>query len=81
MQDVPPRTRALALAGALAGALAAQSNTIPGMDGRLTNNDGPSYFGRRGAAHPNGEVGMSYSYSMCNAGSDRLDWPMRCIAL
>jgi hypothetical protein len=72
MQHIPPL--AFALAGALAGALAAQSNTIPGMDGRLTNNDGPTYFGRRGPANPNGEIGMSYSYSMCNNGTVPLPW-------
>jgi hypothetical protein len=70
MQDLLSRVLELALAGALA----AQSNTIPGMDGRLTNNDSPTYFGRRGAAWPNGEIGMSYSYSMCNAGTVPLPW-------
>ena len=64
----------LPLSLAIAGALAAQSNTIPGMDGRLTSNDGPSYFGRRGAAYPGGEIGMSYSYTMCNAGTVSLPW-------
>jgi hypothetical protein len=64
----------LPLAIAIAGALAAQSNTVPGLDGRLTNNDGPTLLGRRGAAFPNGEIGMSYSYTMCNAGSAPIPW-------
>lgn len=59
---------------ALAGAIAAQSNTIPGLDGSLTNNASPSYFGRRGPAHPNGEIGMSYSYTMCNPGTVNIAW-------
>src|SRR5262249_36371820 len=64
----------LPVAIAIAGALAAQSNTVPGLDGRLTNNDGPTLLGRRGAAFPNGEVGMSYSYTMCNAGTVPIPW-------
>ncbi|MBL9076295.1 MAG: hypothetical protein JNL08_02250 [Planctomycetes bacterium] len=59
---------------ALAAAVAAQSGTIPGLDGRLTNNASPSYFGRRGAAHPNGEVAMACSYSMCNPGTVPIQW-------
>lgn len=59
---------------ALAAALAAQANTIPGLDGSLTNNISPTYFGRRGAAHPNGEIAMACSYTMCNPGTVPIQW-------
>ena len=71
----------LLLASTFACAVVAQSNTIPGTDGRLTDNSSPTYFGRRGPAHPNGEIGMSYSYSMCNPGSVAIPWsaPMNAL--
>lgn len=59
---------------ALTATLAAQANTIPGLDGRLTNNDSPFLFGRRGPAHPNGEIGMACSYAMCNPGTVPIQW-------
>jgi hypothetical protein len=59
---------------ALASSLAAQTGTILGIDGRLTNNASPSYFGRRGPAHPNGEIAMAWSYSMCNPGTVPIQW-------
>ncbi|MFY9342189.1 MAG: hypothetical protein WAT39_06860 [Planctomycetota bacterium] len=69
------RTHSLVLVSATCVAsLTAQTGTIPGLDGSLTNNASPTYFGRRGAAHPNGEIGMSYSYTMCNPGSVPIQW-------
>src|SRR5687767_11710770 len=59
---------------ALASPTLAQANTIPGLDGRLTNNTTPSHFGRRGPAHPNGEIGMSWAYTMCNPGAVPIQW-------
>ncbi len=64
----------LLLAAGFVGSLAAQSNTVVGLDGRLTNNSSPTYFGRRGPAYPNGEIGMSYSYTMCNPGTTSIAW-------
>ncbi|MCU0866875.1 MAG: hypothetical protein MUC36_24070 [Planctomycetes bacterium] len=58
----------------LAAGLAAQSNTVPGLNGRLTIVDDLTYWGRRGPAHPNGEVGMSMLNEMCNPGSVNIPW-------
>jgi hypothetical protein len=63
-----------ALLSAGAAAVVAQSNTVPGLDCSVTNAASPTYFGRRGAAHPNGEIGMSYSYTMCNPGTVPIPW-------
>jgi hypothetical protein len=52
----------------------AQSNTVAGLEGRLTDVGEPTYFGRRGAAYPNGEIGMAISYYMCNSGTVPLPW-------
>jgi hypothetical protein len=54
--------------------LAAQSNTVPGLNGRLTQIDDLTYWGRRGQAYPNGEVGMSMLNEMCNPGSVNIPW-------
>lgn len=59
---------------ALAASAIAQAGTIVGLEGRITNNASPTYFGRRGAAYPNGEIGMSYSYTMCNPGTVSMAW-------
>jgi hypothetical protein len=59
---------------ALASGLAAQSNTVPGLDGRLEILDNITYWGRRGAAYPGGEVGLSMRNTMCNPGSVSIPW-------
>ncbi len=64
----------LTLTAAVAGSLAAQSNTVPGLDGRLTQIDTFTYQGRRGAAYPNGEVAASMMNEMCNPGSVTIPW-------
>lgn len=64
----------LLTAAVLAGGLSAQSNTVPGLDGRLDLVDNLTYWGRRGAAHPGGEVGMSMLNTMCNPGSVNIPW-------
>ncbi|MGE3173768.1 MAG: hypothetical protein AB7O97_14175 [Planctomycetota bacterium] len=61
-------------AAAAAGPILAQSNTVPGLDGRLSLVDDLTYWGRRGAAHPGGEVGMSMLNTMCNPGSIPIPW-------
>ena len=58
----------------LATGLVAQSNTVAGLDGRLTVVDDLTYYGRRGPAHPNGEVGMAMLNTMCNPGSVNIPW-------
>jgi hypothetical protein len=57
-----------------AGFLPAQSNVVPGLDGRLEILDNITYWGRRGAAHPGGEVGLSMRNTMCNPGSVNIPW-------
>ena len=52
------RIALLSLLPALTGALSAQSNTVAGLDGRLTVIDNLTYYGRRGPSFPNGEIGM-----------------------
>ncbi len=59
---------------ALATSVAAQSNVVPGLDGRLSLIDNLTYWGRRGPAHPGGEVGMSMLNEMCNPGSVNIPW-------
>ena len=48
------RTSSLLTFAALAAGMAAQSNTVTGLDGRLTVVDNLTYYGRRGSAYPNG---------------------------
>ncbi|MFY9341112.1 MAG: hypothetical protein WAT39_01395 [Planctomycetota bacterium] len=64
----------LALAPALSTSLVAQSNTVPGLNGRLSVVDELTFYGRRGAAFPNGEVGMAMLNEMCNPGSVVIPW-------
>lgn len=64
----------LSLAALFAVDLAAQSNTVPGLDGRLEILDNITYWGRRGAAYPGGEVGLSMRNTMCNPGSVSIPW-------
>ena len=62
------------LAASVATSLLAQSNTVSGLDGRLTDVNSLTNWGRRGAAHPNGEAGMSMLNTMCNPGSVNIPW-------
>lgn len=64
----------LALALAAVPGLYAQANVVAGLDGRLSDVNDLTYWGRRGAAHPNGEVGMSMLNTMCNPGSVNIPW-------
>ncbi|MFK7739331.1 MAG: hypothetical protein AB8H80_03335 [Planctomycetota bacterium] len=68
------RTASLLAFGAVASGLVAQSNIVAGLDGRLTVVDNLTYYGRRGAAHPNGEAGMAMLNTMCNPGSVDIPW-------
>jgi hypothetical protein len=59
---------------ALASGVAAQSNTVVGLNGRLEVLDNITYWGRRGAAYPGGEVGLSMRNTMCNPGTVSIPW-------
>jgi hypothetical protein len=58
----------------LAPALLGQANVVPGLDGKLEILDNITYWGRRGAANPGGEVGLSMRNTMCNPGSVSIPW-------
>ena len=59
---------------ALSCSLVAQSNVVPGLDGKLEILNDITYWGRRGAAHPNGEAGLSMRNTMCNPGTVSIPW-------
>ena len=58
----------------LSAVASAQSNTVAGLDGRLTVINNLTRYGRRGPAHPNGEIGMAMLNTMCNPGSVNIPW-------
>ncbi len=64
----------LPLAAFAVGTLSAQSNVVPGLDGRLEILDNLTFWARRGAAFPGGEVGMSMRNTMCNPGTVNIPW-------
>lgn len=64
---------ALVLAGA-ASLAAAQSNAVPGTDVNLYDISNSTIYGRRGAAYPNGEVGVGFGHAFCNAGTVHVPW-------
>jgi hypothetical protein len=68
------RNLSLFAAAILSSALAAQSNTVAGLDGRLTVISNLTYYGRRGPAHPNGEIGMAMLNTMRNIGTVNIPW-------
>ncbi|MCA8953472.1 MAG: hypothetical protein KDE27_28425, partial [Planctomycetes bacterium] len=75
MNRPSPLPCASALSSLLLGvALAAQSNTITGLDAALTDGSGPTYQGRRGAAHPTGEIALSWALTTCNVGTANIQW-------
>ena len=63
-----------AVAAACAAPLFAQSNAVPGMDAQIYNVVDVGYFGRRGAAYPNGEAGFGVGHSYCNSGTVDITW-------
>ena len=58
----------------LAPSVVGQSNVVAGLDGRLTVINNMTYYGRRGPAHPNGQIGMAMLNTMCNPGSVNIPW-------
>jgi hypothetical protein len=62
-------------AASVCGDLVAQSNSRgPGYDGALYEISDAHAWGRRGPAHPGGEVGVSFENGLCNPGSMNLAW-------
>lgn len=60
---------------AICGDMLAQSNSRgAGYDGALYNIGSATYYGRRGAAYPGGEVGVAFMNALCNPGSMTLEW-------
>ncbi|MEO6593816.1 MAG: hypothetical protein ABIP94_03590, partial [Planctomycetota bacterium] len=51
-----------------------QSNAVPGMDAQLYDITDIAYYGRQGAAYPNGEAGFMVGHSHCNSGSVNIPW-------
>lgn len=70
------RTTCLVLAvTAVCGDLLAQSNDRgAGYDGALANISSATYFGRRGAAYPGGEIGVAFQNQLCNPGTIPVEW-------
>jgi hypothetical protein len=66
----------LSLMTVLAGASVAlgQSNAVPGTDVNLYDVSASTIYGRRGAAYPNGEVGIGFGHAFCNAGTVHVPW-------
>lgn len=64
----------LAVALLAATPLLAQGNAVPGMDARVYEVTDISYYGRRGAAYPNGEAGLVMGHSYCNTGTVDIPW-------
>jgi len=54
--------------------LPSQSNAVPGTDLSVYDVISPTVYGRRGAAYPNGEAGIGFGHSFCNAGTVPLPW-------
>lgn len=53
----------------------AQSNSRGlGYDGALSNISNATYYGRRGGAYPNGEVGVAFRNELCNPGTIPIEW-------
>ncbi|MCA8973076.1 MAG: hypothetical protein KDC98_00060, partial [Planctomycetes bacterium] len=67
------RIALLALVPTLVGFASAQSNVVPGLDGRLTIVDNLTFYGTRGSG-ANTEVGMAMRNTMCNPGSVTIPW-------
>src|SRR5262245_27515959 len=66
--------RIICVAAATAASLAAQANVVPGLNGRLTQVDRLTYYGRRGAVYPKREIGMAMLNEMCNPGTVTIPW-------
>src|SRR5204862_7453589 len=68
------KTSIMVAIAALAAGATAQSNTVAGLDGRITTISSLTYYGRRRAAYPGGEVGMAMLNQMCNPATVENPW-------
>ena len=70
------KTTCLVLAvAAVCGDLFAQSNERGvGYDAALANISSATYYGRRGAAYPGGEIGIAFQNQLCNPGTVPVEW-------
>lgn len=60
---------------AVVGNVAAQSNSRgAGYDAQLSEISSARAWGRRGAAYPNGQVGVSFQNQLCNPGTINIEW-------
>lgn len=67
------RTRLLVGALCVAPVLA-QANAVPGTDVQIYDVTDIAYYGRQGAAYPNGEAGFMVGHSHCNRGTVNVPW-------
>jgi hypothetical protein len=67
------RTRLLVGALCVAPVLA-QANAVPGTDVQIYDVTDIAYYGRQGAAYPNGEAGFMIGHSHCNRGTVNVPW-------
>ncbi|HEX5053130.1 MAG TPA: hypothetical protein VFZ65_15250 [Planctomycetota bacterium] len=58
----------------LAAPAVCQSNAVPGMDAQVYEVTDIAYYGRQGAAYPNGEAGFMVGHSHCNSGTVNIPW-------
>ncbi len=52
----------------------AQQNAVPGLDARVYDITDLAYYGRQGAAYPNGEAGFMVGHSHANCGAVNIPW-------
>ena len=69
-----PYARVPAVLLLFAALLPSQSNAVPGTDLTVYDVGTPTVYGRRGAAYPNGEIGVGFGHSYCNTGTVHLPW-------
>ena len=70
-----PTMRSRLLVGALCAApVLAQANAVPGTDIQIYDITDIAYYGRQGAAYPNGEAGFMIGHSHCNRGTVNVPW-------
>ena len=67
------RSRLVAVALS-AAPLFAQANAVPGTDIQIYDITDIAYYGRQGAAYPNGEAGFMVGHSHCNRGTVNVPW-------
>ena len=64
----------IAIAAVCSDAFAQSNSRGPGYDGALSNISSATYYGRRGAAYPGGELGLAFQNTLCNPGTIPVEW-------